>query len=141
MQRNPQLRFGSKRGVSGAGSLIRVVSPMHAMGSTEQFRVFLADELIGIVDEVHTDMPSVIGRFHPTEAFARFRHIFDHEHAAIESRDTDTWPKARDAIFSLGLRLEDVRTGEVHSGTSGAVVPGELGWLHIHGSKIWWRPT
>ncbi len=110
------------------------------MERSEQFRVFLADELIGAVSEVHIDMPSIIGTFHPTTAFSRFQHLFDHEHDTIGRRESGAWTKARDALFSLGLRLEDLKTGKVRSGICGTVVPDQLGWLHIRGNKIWWRP-
>ena len=105
------------------------------MSTTEQFRIFLANELIGVVDGVHTDWPTIIGTFHPTPAFVRFRHLFDHEHETIGSREPGTWAKARDAIFSAGLQLEDVQTGKFHSGTPGTIIAGER-WRSAGGLRL-----
>jgi hypothetical protein len=37
--------------------------------------------------------------------------------------------------------LENVETGKKRTGAVGKIIADGIGWLHINGTKIWWRPT
>jgi hypothetical protein len=106
------------------------------------FLVYVGEKLIGEAKGATDDMPNIIARFEPTAAFEDVRHLFEREYALIKGAPSE-WTKIKNDIFSLGLRLERKDTGETLKATPrampGSVFRGEIAYLHIHESKIWWR--
>ncbi len=98
--------------------------------------------LIGYAREVSDDMPNTGGRFEATDAFAEVKALFDEEYSQIRGGG-EAWHRARERIFSKGLRIELLSTGKATLARPGAVPSSEhqgiLAYLHIHNGKVWWR--
>ncbi len=105
------------------------------------FRLWLNGELIGTVTNVDADMPSIIGTLHPADAFEKYRHLFEKEYSALKDNNFSELERAMNEIFALGLVLEDTEAGMKRTGAVGKIIDNGIGWLHIDGMKIWWRPT
>jgi len=50
-------------------------------------RLWLNGELIGSVTDVDADIPSIIGIFHATDAFAKYRLLFEKEYSALKDKN------------------------------------------------------
>jgi hypothetical protein len=106
------------------------------------YLIYLDDRLIGLVKDVGDDMPNSVGSFEAMADFNCVKTLFDKEYSLINGPSNE-WLTAKDAIFSLGLRIEHKSTGEVIEATPGRM-PGptfanEIAYLHIHDSRVWWR--
>ncbi|MBW3625647.1 MAG: hypothetical protein KY468_19820 [Armatimonadetes bacterium] len=87
------------------------------------------DELLGHLDLRNIDQPIFFCTFIPTEAFDRYRPLFEGELALLEEDRLKEWEAAYQKIDDLGLILRSTENGDT--------IDDFL--LHIDGDEAWFR--
>jgi hypothetical protein len=87
--------------------------------------------LVGYLHHEKSDFPWMNCLFEAMPEFNMYRHLFDSEIMALNSKHDD-WSDWRERIEALGL--------EFVAGNSDTPVIQEVTIIHIQGDKAWFRP-
>jgi hypothetical protein len=94
-----------------------------------EWLVEIGGTVVGKIRGRDLDMPFVLCEFEPMPQFESVRHLFRNELELLNADRMDEWQVAYDRIWSQGLKL--------HAVESGQTVDEVL--LHIEGRTAWFR--
>jgi len=82
------------------------------MMQTKSWELIRGETVLGVVTINGGDFPWLYADFAATPAFAEVKPLFDRAAQLLDS-DDETWEEAYAAVDALGVRLMNLRTGEV----------------------------
>jgi len=103
-----------------------------------EYIIYLGATEVGRVKSVKLDFPNIIADFEPSSEFIHFQQLFEADYNLIRGPASE-WRAARNEIFEKGVRLVSPNGASEFIGGLGDQVAGNVAYLHVHNSKVWWR--
>lgn len=110
------------------------------MAETE-YPIYIGDDLIGRAHGLEDDMPWRKGRFTPTDAFKKYRKLFEVALELSHRKDWSTRDALMDGIYALGLRITKPDGDSWHPCIGTNLKPNGFTFFQIRGDTVQWRPT
>jgi hypothetical protein len=109
--------------------------------SRHEYQIWIGNKLLGVVTDIYTDMPIVSGIFHPSEAFADYKPLFEEERRLKSPGNDAEWLRLMDQLAEQGLQIEKPNGIHLQFCRPGANISPGFAFLHLDTTSARWRPT